>query len=97
MSNQDQVAVGHANRRKVLEGTVVSTAMSKTVVVSVESVERHPLYGKTMRRSKKYKAHDEENRCTVGDYVRLRESRPLSKEKRWVVEEILRHEGPVRI
>ncbi|MHB0869684.1 MAG: 30S ribosomal protein S17 [Chloroflexota bacterium] len=92
----NQIAVGHVNRRKSREGVVVSDKMEKTVVVSVETVKRHPLYGKTMRIHKKYKAHDEENRCKVGDLVRIRESRPLSKEKRWAVEEILRHEEGAR-
>lgn len=97
MSNENPIAVGHANRRKAREGVVLSNKMDKTVVVSVESTKRHPLYGKTMRTHKKYKAHDEENRCVVGDRVRIRETRPLSKEKRWTVEEILRHEdiGPI--
>jgi small subunit ribosomal protein S17 len=90
MSEQTQTAVGNASRRKSREGRVVSNQMAKTVVVSVETVERHPLYGKIMRRSKKYKVHDEENRCVVGDLVRIRETRPLSKDKCWVVEEILR-------
>lgn len=97
MSNENQTAAVHANRRKTMEGVVVSNKMDKTVVVSIQSTKRHPLYGKTMRSNRKYKAHDEENRCIVGDRVRIRESRPLSKEKNWVVEEILRHEniGPV--
>ncbi len=97
MSNESQVAVGNVSRRKSREGVVLSNKMDKTVVVSVETIKRHPLYGKTMRHSEKYKAHDEENRCVVGDRVRIRESRPLSKDKRWVVEEILRHDeiGPV--
>ncbi len=89
----NQVALGHVGRRKAREGTVVSDRMNKTVVVSVETAKRHPLYGKTLRSSKKYKAHDEENRCKTGDIVRIRETRPLSKDKRWVVEEILRREG----
>ncbi len=76
-------------RRKVLVGRVVSNKMDKTVVVSVESLKRHPLYGKVVRRRKRYKAHDEHNACQVGDLVRMIESRPLSKEKRWVVTEIL--------
>lgn len=88
----NQVALGHVGRRKSREGTVVSDRMDKTVVVSVETVKRHPLYGKTLLRSKKFKAHDEENRCKTGDIVRIRETRPLSKEKRWVVEEILRQQ-----
>lgn len=88
----NEVAAGQGGRRKAREGVVVSDKMEKTVVVSVETMKRHPLYGKTVRTSKKYKAHDEENRCKVGDRVRIRESRPLSKDKRWVVEEILRRE-----
>jgi small subunit ribosomal protein S17 len=70
-------------------GEVVSDKMDKTVVVRVDRTRRHPLYGKVIRVSKRYKAHDEENQCRVGDIVRIMESRPLSKEKRWVVVEIL--------
>ena len=88
----NQIGGGHVSGRKSREGVVVSDKMDKTVVVSVETMKRHPLYGKTMRTSRKFKAHDEENRSKVGDRVRIRESRPLSKEKRWVVEEILRRE-----
>lgn len=95
MSSNSEMAVGHVSRRKAREGVVVSNKMDKTVVVSVETMKRHPLYGKTVRRSKKFKAHDEENRCAVGDLVRIRETRPLSKDKRWVVEEILRREPGV--
>jgi small subunit ribosomal protein S17 len=76
-------------RRQQLLGRVVSDKMDKTVVVAVERVVTHPLYGKKFRRTKKYKAHDEENRCRVGDLVRIEETRPLSKEKRWRVVEIL--------
>lgn len=76
-------------RRKVLIGEVVSDKMQKTVVVRVDRVKRHPLYGKVIKVSKRFKAHDEENRCRVGDIVRIVESRPLSREKRWVVTEIL--------
>jgi len=74
-------------------GSVVSDKMDKTVVVRVERMERHPRYGKVLRRRKKYKAHDEENRCRVGDLVRIVESRPLSREKRWVVEKIIARAG----
>ncbi len=80
-------------RRKTLMGRVVSNKMDKTVVVVVETLKRHRLYKKVLRRRKKYKAHDEGNICQVGDLVRLVESRPLSKEKRWVVEEILESAG----
>jgi len=81
-------------RRRGMMGRVVSDKMDKTVVVVVENLRRNPLYGKTIRVRKRYKAHDEEKACRVGDLVRIRESRPLSKEKRWVVEEIVeRREG----
>jgi len=76
-------------RRKVLVGRVVSNKMDKTVVVSVETLKRHLLYGKVVRERKRFKAHDQENTCQVGDLVRVIESRPLSKEKRWVVTEVL--------
>ncbi len=82
-------------KRKVREGTVVSDKMNKTVVVTVESLVRHPLYGRTMRRTKRYKAHDEENQCRTGDKVRIVETRPLSKEKHWRVVEILRRPDDV--
>jgi len=75
--------------RKTRIGKVVSDKMDKTVVVAVERVMRHPLYGKTIKRTKKFKAHDEENRCKVGDKVKIMETRPLSKEKRWRVVEIV--------
>jgi len=76
--------------RKTRVGTVVSDKMDKTVVVAVERVVIHPKYKRTMRRTKKYKAHDEENLCRTGDVVRIMETRPLSKEKRWRVVEIIR-------
>lgn len=76
-------------RRKVMVGRVVSDKMDKTVVVAVERMVADPVYGKTVRRTRRFKAHDEENRCRVGDRVRLMETRPLSKEKRWRVVEIL--------
>jgi len=77
-------------QRKVLVGRVVSNKMDKTVVVRVERLTRHPLYGKVVRHHKRYKVHDEENACGVGDLVRVIESRPISKEKRWVVTDIVR-------
>jgi small subunit ribosomal protein S17 len=76
--------------RKRLVGSVVSDKMDKTVVVRVERLGRHPRYGKVLRQAKKYKAHDEGNVCRVGDIVRIVESRPLSREKRWTVEEVLK-------
>lgn len=76
--------------RKTRIGTVVSDKMDKTVVVAVERTVTHPLYKRSMRRTKKFKAHDEENSCRAGDVVRIMETRPLSKEKRWRVVEIIR-------
>jgi small subunit ribosomal protein S17 len=76
-------------RRKVRVGRVVSNKMEKTVVVAVESRVRHPLYGKIMRRTTKFKAHDEQNSCGEGDTVEIMETRPLSKEKRWRVVRIV--------
>jgi len=76
-------------RRKRLMGRVMSNKMDKTVVVKVERLQRHPLYHKVLKKSKKFKAHDAYNSCQVGDVVRIVESRPLSKEKRWIVEEIV--------
>ena len=77
-------------RRKRLTGHVISDKMDKTVVVQVERVARHSRYGKVLRVRKKYKAHDEQNDCRVGDLVCIVESRPLSHEKRWLVEEIVK-------
>lgn len=75
-------------RRKRLTGRVTSDKMDKTIVVEVERLQRHRLYGKVLKRTKKYMAHDEENTCRIGDLVRIVESRPLSRRKHWVVEEI---------
>ena len=77
------------NNRRRLQGTVVSDKMDKTVVVRVETVRRHPLYGKVIRTAKKYFAHDETNAIVIGDVVQIVESRPLSKRKRWAVETVL--------
>jgi len=76
------------NRRKVRIGVVVSK-MDKTVVVRVTREFRHPLYGKRVKKSKKYMAHDENNECRIGDIVKIMETRPLSKRKRWRVVEII--------
>lgn len=76
-------AMQESGRRRVLTGVVVSDKMDKTIVVAVESVKRHPLYGRRIKRIRRYKAHDERNECRVGDRVAIIESRPLSKEKRW--------------
>ena len=78
-----------SEQRRVLVGRVLSNRMDKTVVVGVERTQRHPLYGKVIAMRKKYKAHDAENACKIGDLVKMIESRPLSREKRWVVTEIL--------
>lgn len=77
-------------RRKVRAGKVVSDKMDKTLVVAVERITRHPLYGKIIRRTKKYKVHDEHNEARMGDLVTIKETRPLSKEKRWYMVEIVK-------
>lgn len=71
--------------RKVRTGTVVSDKMDKTVVVAVETLVTHPLYRKQLKRTTKFKAHDENNECSQGDVVKIMETRPLSKDKRWRV------------
>ncbi len=80
---------GERGYRKTREGLVVSDKMDKTVVVAVEDRVKHPKNGKVLRRTKKYKAHDEQNACGVGDRVLLMETRPMSATKRWRVAEIL--------
>lgn len=75
--------------RKIRTGRVVSNKMDKTVIVRVESTARHPLYAKTMRRQRKFYAHDETNLCRVGDLVRIAEARPMSKLKRWRVVDVV--------
>ena len=70
-------------------GKVVSDKMQKTIVVAVDYPRRHPLYNKTMTRTSRFKAHDENNDCKIGDVVLIEESRPLSKDKRWVLREII--------
>ncbi|MDD7684114.1 30S ribosomal protein S17 [Eubacterium pyruvativorans] len=77
------------NSRKVKVGTVISDKMDKTVVVAIEDFVRHSLYGKAVKRTKKIKVHDENNECRVGDKIRIMETRPLSKEKRWRLVEIV--------
>ena len=76
-------------RRKQFVGIVVSDKMDKTVVVMVERLVKHPLYGKYIKRRKKYMAHDEHNECKIGDKVLIEETRPLSRRKRWRVKQIL--------
>lgn len=77
------------NLGKTRTGLVVSDKMDKTVVVAVETFKRHKLYGRTIRFTKKFKAHDENNECRMGDKVKIAETRPLSKDKRWRVAEVL--------
>ena len=77
------------NLRKTRTGKVVSDKMDKTIVVAIEDHVKHPLYGKIVKRTYKLKAHDEENQCRIGDRVRVMETRPLSKDKRWRLVEIV--------
>lgn len=77
------------NLRKTRVGKVVSDKMDKTIVVAIEDHVKHPLYGKIVKRTYKLKAHDEKNECGIGDTVRVMETRPLSKEKRWRLVEII--------
>ena len=79
--------------KKVYTGKVISDKMDKTVVVAVERLTQHPLYKKTIKKIAKFKAHDEENKCKAGDEVSIIESRPLSKDKRWRVLEIVEKES----
>jgi small subunit ribosomal protein S17 len=85
----DQVRFGGQKPRTQKIGRVVSDKMDKTVVVAVDYVRRHPLYHKRITRTSKFMAHDERNDCKPGDIVRIEESRPLSKHKRWIVREII--------
>ncbi|MCX4267325.1 MAG: 30S ribosomal protein S17 [Lachnospiraceae bacterium] len=77
------------NLRKTRIGKVVSNKMNKTIVVAIEDHVRHPLYGKIVKRTYKLKAHDEKNECNIGDKVKVMETRPLSKDKRWRLVEII--------
>lgn len=77
------------NRRKTFTGEVLSDKMNKTRVVQVRWSAKHPMYQKTLRRAAKFKAHDEQNSSKTGDTVRIMETRPLSKDKRWVIVEIV--------
>ena len=84
-------------KRKTRVGRVVSNKMDKTVVVAVETTKHHPLYKKTIKRAVKYKAHDANNECGQGDVVRIIETRPLSREKRWRVAEIITRKEVVEV
>jgi len=77
------------NRRKLRTGKVVSDRMDKTIVVSIERLVKHPVYGRYVRKRTKLKVHDEKNECRIGDVVRFMETRPLSKDKRWRFVEIV--------
>jgi len=81
--------MGERNLRKTLIGKVVSDKMDKTVVVAIETSVAHPIYKKTVKRTLKVKAHDEENVCKIGDKVKIMETRPLSKDKRWRLVEVV--------
>ena len=90
MSEEVQnTAAEERSRRRTRQGKVVSDKMEKTVVVAVESRVRHPLYGRIVRRSKRFKAHDEANEFHVGDTVEITECRPLSKDKNWRVSRLI--------
>jgi small subunit ribosomal protein S17 len=82
------VADNQGNRKSMI-GTVTSDKMEKTITVSVETVKQHPLYKKTIRTNKKYKAHDENNEAKAGDVVKIMETRPLSRDKRWKLTEVV--------
>lgn len=82
-------------RRQQKVGTVVSNKMDKTIVVSVESLKKHRIYKRTYKQTKRFHAHDEDNICQVGDVVRIEESRPLSKTKRWRLVEIVKHSSGI--
>jgi len=84
-------------KRKTRVGYIVSDKMDKTVVVAVETLKRYPLYKKTFKRVVKYKAHDEDNKCRVRDKVRIIETRPLSRQKRWRVAEIITRQEVVEV
>jgi small subunit ribosomal protein S17 len=89
MLNERTTAVEERNLRKVRTGKVTSDKMDKTIVVAIEERVNHPLYNKVVKRTYKLKAHDENNECKVGDTVRVMETRPLSKDKRWRLVEIV--------
>ena len=89
MAEPTAAAESRANPRKLREGLVTRDAMDKTIVVTVIDRVRHPLYGKTMQRTKKLFVHDEANDAKIGDKVRVQETRPLSKHKRWRLVEVL--------
>ena len=88
MGDQQQANLPQRGRRKTMVGKVVSENMNKTVVILVQGLKMHPLYGRVVKRSKKLLVHDEKNECHVGDLIKVRETRPLSKRKRWLMVEV---------
>jgi len=88
MSDKNRGSVSQRGHRKTMVGKVISNKMDKTVVVLVERLQLHPLYGRVVKVSRKLLAHDEKNECHVGDLIRVMETRPYSKRKRWRVLEI---------
>ena len=86
---EKETKVVERNLRKVMIGTVTSDKMDKTIVVSVQTNVKHPMYNKIVKRTYKLKAHDEENQCKIGDKVKVMETKPLSKDKRWRLVEIM--------
>ncbi|MGC4045586.1 MAG: 30S ribosomal protein S17 [Armatimonas sp.] len=89
MADTETTAVEARGRRKTRQGVVVSDKMDKTIVVAVMTLKPHPLYGRTVKRTVKFKAHDENNECGNGDTVEIMECRPLSKEKNWRLNRIV--------
>jgi len=89
----EQVVQQTSSKARTIVGKVVSNKMNKTIVVQVERKVKHPLYGKYVKRYTKMYAHDEENRCNVGDVVLIRQTRPLSKLKRWTLVDLVRTTG----
>ena len=88
-SGNERRSIVERNLRKVRIGKVTSNKMDKTVVVAIQDSVKHPMYGKIIKRTVKHKAHDAENQCHVGDRVRIMETRPISKDKRWRLGEII--------
>jgi small subunit ribosomal protein S17 len=89
-ARRDELKPGQEKPRQMKVGRVVSDKMEKTIIVAVEYTRPHPLYKKAMKRTSKFAAHDEQNLCKIGDIVRIEETRPLSKTKRWIVREIIK-------
>lgn len=88
-ARNQELKPGQEKRRQMKVGRVVSDKMDKTVIVVVEYTRQHPIYKKAMKRTSRFAAHDERNECKIGDVVRIEETRPLSKTKRWIVREVV--------